>query len=43
MRDVTRTSPAVADLDERAMGSSAPLNMASPTGFRMPLVLSLLW
>jgi hypothetical protein len=34
---LTRTSPAVADLDERAVGSSAPLNMASPTGFWMPL------
>jgi hypothetical protein len=40
---LTRTSPAVADLDARAVGSSAPLNMASPTGFRVPLVPSQLW
>jgi hypothetical protein len=40
---LTRTLPAVADLDDRAVGSSAPLNMASPTGFRMPLVPSQLW
>jgi hypothetical protein len=37
---LTRTSPAVADLDERAVGSSAPLNIASQTGFRMPSVPS---
>jgi hypothetical protein len=40
---LTRTSPAVADLDERPVGNSAPLNMASPTGFRMPSVPSQLW
>jgi hypothetical protein len=32
---LTRTSPAV--------GNSAPLNMASPTGFRAPLVPTQLW
>jgi hypothetical protein len=40
---LTRTSPAVADLDARAVGNSALLNMASPTGFWVLLVPSQLW
>jgi hypothetical protein len=40
---LTRTLPAVADLDKRAVGNSARLNMASLTGFRMPSVPAQLW
>jgi hypothetical protein len=40
---LTRTSPTVVDLDARAVGNLAPLNMASPTGFRVPLVPLQLW
>jgi hypothetical protein len=40
---LTRTSPAVVDLDVPAVGRSALLNIASPTGFLAPLLPSQLW
>jgi hypothetical protein len=40
---LTLTSPAVVDLDVRAVVMSALLNISSPTGFLAPLLPSQLW